>query len=65
MEPRQTDTSVSVVALAGALAAVVLYLASPVLEAWVGERPPPGLEAALGTLITAALTYWLPARLGR
>ena len=63
MNERPSDTSVPVVAVGGALASVVLWLAAPLLEALVGERPPAGVEAALGTLITAALAYWMPARL--
>ena len=62
---RASDTSIPVVALGGAISSVVLYLAGPMLEAWVGERPPAGLEAALATLITAAIAWRMPARLGR
>ena len=62
---RRDETSVGVVALGGAAGSVLLYLAGPALEALVGERPPPGVEAAIGTLITAALAWALPARLRR
>jgi len=65
IDERQSDTSIPVVALGGALSSVVLYLVGPVLEALVGERPPPGMEAALATLITAAIAWRMPARLGR
>lgn len=64
-DERQTDTSIPMVAVGGAVASIALYLLSPLLESWVGEEPPPGMEAALGTLITAAITYWLPARWSR
>jgi hypothetical protein len=59
------DTSVGVVALGGSAASVLLYLLGPALEALVGERPAPGVEAAIGTLLTAALAWVLPARLRR
>ena len=62
---RRDETSVGVVALGGAAASILLYLSGPALEAAVGERPPPGIEAAAGTLITAALAWLLPARLRR
>jgi hypothetical protein len=64
-DERQSDTSIPIVALGGALSSVLLYLAGPALEAVVGERPPPGLEAALATLITAGIAWRMPARLGR
>jgi hypothetical protein len=60
---RGPETSVPVVALAGAAASILLYLLGPALEAVIGERPPPGMEAALGTLLTAGAAYWMPARL--
>jgi hypothetical protein len=58
-----SETSVPVVALAGAAASILLYLLGPMLERIIGERQPPGMEAALGTLLTAAAAYWMPARL--
>lgn len=62
---RSDETSVGIVALGGAAGSVMLYLAGPALEAMVGERPPAGVEAAVATLITAALAWLLPARLRR
>jgi len=55
------ETQVSIVALGGALASIVIYLSAPMLETLIGERPPPGIEAAAGTLITAALAWLLPS----
>lgn len=52
------QTTVTVVVLGGAAASVALWLA---VELGAIGQPPPGVESALGVLLTAGLAWILPS----
>ena len=55
------DTRVSIVALGGALATLIVVLGGPSLEAWRGGPLPEGTEAAFAVVLSTALAWVLPA----